>query len=241
VPPRAAVFAVGAPNGPAGAPGATGGAAPSPPVAPGNAEETWLNAGAAEAQPWGTDNAPSVAALPTPAVTAVSPIPVELKAPAPEPKLGFSADPNTWNPLPKALVVGPIEFITEAAEPSIDAGEAMPDTRLVPEVTAVDDVLRVDKVDSGDVDDVDDVTETADASPCTAVGIAAELSGVDNTELSGVDSAEVSCDTTCTPVPADVVAACVTAAANPPNPLGLVVSTGVANGINVDAAAAAPA
>jgi hypothetical protein len=236
------VFAIGVPIGPVGgAPGAADGAAPSPPVAPGNAEETWLNAGAAEAQPWGTDNAPSVAALPIFAVTAVSPIPVEPNAPAPEPRPGFSADPNTWNPSPKALVVGPIEFITEAAEPSIDAGDAIPDTRLVPDVTAVDDVLRAVNVDNGDVDDVDDVTETADASPCTPAGIAAELSGVDNIELSGVDSAEVSCDTTCTPVPADVVAACVTAAANPANPLGWVVATGVANGVNVDAAAAAPA
>ena len=90
-------------------------------LAAGNAEATWLNAGAAEVQPWGTDNAPSVAALPTPAVTAVPPIPGELKAPAPEPRPGFSADPNTWNPLPKALVVDPIEFMTEPAEPSIDA------------------------------------------------------------------------------------------------------------------------
>jgi len=35
----------------------TGGVTRGPPA--GNAEATWLNAGAAEVQPWGTDNAPS--------------------------------------------------------------------------------------------------------------------------------------------------------------------------------------
>jgi hypothetical protein len=51
----------------------------------GNADETWLNAGAAEVQPCGTDNAPSDAARPTPAVTAAFPIPPEPNTPVPEP------------------------------------------------------------------------------------------------------------------------------------------------------------
>jgi hypothetical protein len=232
------VFAIGAPNGPAGVPGATGAAAPTS-LAAGIAEGTWLKAGAAEVQPWGTDNAPSAAARPALAVTAVPPIPVEPKAPTSEPRPGFSADPNTWNPLPKALVVVPSEFMNEPAEPTIDAGEAMPDTRLVPDVTAVDDELRAVKDDSGVVD-VEDVV-AVDASASAALGSAAEVSGVDNAELSGVDTAEVSGDTTCMPVPADVPAACVTAAASAPNPVGLVVSTGAVNDVNVDAAAAAPA
>ena len=50
---------------------------------------------------------------------------------------------------------------------------------------------------------------------CRALGIAAEVSGVDSRRVSG--------DTVCTPVPADVPAACVTAAASPDNPAGLVV------------------
>lgn len=235
MPPRSAVFAIGGPNGAAGPPGTTGGVASSP-LPAGNAEATWLNAGAAEVQPWGTDNTPSVAARPTPAVAAVPPIPGELKAAAPGPT-EFSADPNAWNPLPKALVADPIGFMSELAEPSIempevdiDADEAIPETRLVPEVSAVDEDVMVVKDDSGD----DDETEVAvDASPCSALGIAAEVSGVDKIELSG--------DTTCMPVPADVPPACVTAAANPDNPAGLVVSIGIVNGVNVDAVEAAPA
>ena len=90
MPPRSAILAGGAPNGPVGPPGATGGVAPSP-LAAGNAEATWLNAGAAEVHPWGTDNTPSEAARPTPAVTAVPPMPGEVKAPAPEPQPLLSA------------------------------------------------------------------------------------------------------------------------------------------------------
>ena len=228
MPPRPAIFAAGAPNGAPGPPGTTGGVAPSP-LAAGNAEATWLNAGAAEVQPWGTDNAPSEAARPAAAVTAVPPMPGELTAPAPELAPVLSADPNTWNPLPKALVADPIEFMSEPAEPSIempevdiDADEAVPDTRLVPDVSAVDDEVRVVKDDSGDVDDEDNVA-----------GIAAEVRGVDSAEVSG--------DTVCAPVPAEVPAACVTAAACPPTPAGLVVCSGVVNGVNVDAADAAPA
>ncbi len=237
------MFAIGGPNGAAGPPGTTGDVAAGT-LPAGNAEATWLNAGAAEVQPWGTDNAPSVAARPTPAVTAVSPIPGEPKPPAPEPT-ELSADPNAWNPLPKALVADPIGFMSELAEPSIempevsiDPAEAAPEARLVPDVTAVDDEVRVVKDDSGDVGVADDVA--VDANPSTALGIAAELSGVDNTELSGV-IAEASGDTVCTPVPAEVPAACVTAAASPVTPAGLVVSSGIVKAVNVDAADAAPA
>ena len=228
MPPRPAIFASGGPNGAPGPPGTTGGVAPSP-LPAGNAEATWLNAGAAEVQPWGTDNAPSEAARPAAAVTAVPPMPGELTAPAPELAPVFSADPNAWKPLPKALVAGPNEFMSELAEPSIempevdiDADAAVPETRLVPDVSAVDDDVRVVKDDSGDVDDEDNVA-----------GIAAEVSGVDSAEVSG--------DTVCTPVPAEVPAACVTAAARPADPPGLVVASGVVNGVKVDAAEDAPA
>ena len=236
MPPRSTVFAIGAPNGAAGPPGRTGDVASSP-LAPGNDEATELNAGAAEVHPCGTDNTPSEAARPTPAVTAVPPMPGELKPPAPEPQPLLSADPKGWNPLPKALVVDPIEFMSEPAEPSIempevdiDAAEPAPDTRLVPDVIAVDDEVRVVKDDTGDVVDEDNVA-----------GIAAEVSGVDSAELNGVDTAEASGDTVCAPVPAEVPAACVTAAASPVTPAGLVVSSGVVNGVTVDAAEAAPA
>jgi hypothetical protein len=194
----------------------------------------WLNPGAAEVQPWGTDNTPSDAARPALAVTAASPIPDELKAPAPELTPLLSVVPNAPNPLPKALVAGPNELMSEPAVPrvvrpdvNIDADDAVPDTRLVADVAAVDDELRVVKDDSGDVEDEVDVA--AEASP----GITALDSGADNVELSG--------DTICTPVPAEVPAACVTAALSPANPAGLVVSTGVVNDVNVDAAEDAPA
>jgi hypothetical protein len=164
-------------------------------------------------------------------------MPGELKAPAPELTPVLSGDPNTWMPLPKALVADPNEFISELAEPSIempevdiDADEAVPDTRLVPDVSAVDDDVRVVKDDSGDVED-DDVT--VDASPSSALGVA--------TDASGVVIAEVSGDTVCTPVPAEVPAACVTAAASPADPPGLVVCSGIVNAVNVDAADDAPA
>ena len=226
-------MAIGAPSGPAGgAPDATGGVAPTA-LAAGNVPPAWLNAGAAEVQPWGTDNMPSEAARPALAVTAASPIPDELKAPAPE-LTPLSVDPNAPNPLPKALVAEPKELMNEPAVPrvvrpdvNIDADDAVPDTRLVADVAAVDDEPTVVKDDSGDVED--EVEVAADASP----GITALDSGADNIELIG--------DTTCTPVPAEVPAACVTAALSPANPAGLVVSSGVVKAVNVDAAEAAPA
>ena len=229
MPPRPAIFAAGAPNGAPGPPGTTGGVAPSP-LPAGNAEATWLNAGAAEVQPWGTDNAPSEAARPAAAVTAVPPMPGELTAPAPELAPVLSADPNTWNPLPKALVADPNEFMSELAEPSIempevaiDADEAVPETRLVPDVSAVDDDVRVVKDESGDVEVEDEAI--VDANPGRAPGTAAELNGA----------------TVWAPVPAEVPAACVTAAANPACPDEFVVGSGVVNGVNADAADDAPA
>ena len=46
-----------------------------------------LNAGAAVAQPWGTDNVPIVVARPTAADTAGVPKPCELSAPGPPPNI----------------------------------------------------------------------------------------------------------------------------------------------------------
>jgi hypothetical protein len=196
---------------------------------PGNAEGTWLNAGAAEVQPWGTDIAPSDAARPALAVTAVPPKPGELNAPAPEPSPVLITDPDIWKLWPNVAVTGPNVFISEPAEPSIetpevaiDTDEAAPETRLVPDVTAVDDV-RVVKDESGDVEDEDEAI--VDASPCRAPGTAAELSGA----------------TVWVPVPAEVPAACVIAAANPASPDEFVVGSGVVNGVNADAADDAPA
>jgi hypothetical protein len=65
------------------------------PAAAGNAEATWLNAGAAEVQLWGTDSVPSEAARPAVAVTAVPPGPDELTALAPEPTPGLRVGPST--------------------------------------------------------------------------------------------------------------------------------------------------
>ena len=140
------------------------------------------------------------------------------------------ADPYIWKlpayvPVaePNVFISGPAEPSSEAPEVTIDADEAAPETRLVPDVTAVDDVSVV-RDDSGDV--VDDEDENiVDASPCRAPGIAAALSG----------------DTVCAPVPAEEPAACVTAAANPANPEESVVGSGVVKGVNVAAADDAPA
>ncbi|MDT5309269.1 MAG: hypothetical protein QOE48_4971 [Mycobacterium sp.] len=204
----------------------TGGATRGPPA--GNAEATWLNAGAAEVQPWGTDIAPSDAARPAVAVTAVPPMPGELNAPAPEPTPVLITDPDIWKLWANVPVAGPNAFISEPAEPSIetpeadiDTDEAAPETRLVPDVTA-DDVMVV-KDERGDVEVEDDAI--VDANPGRAPGTAAELNGA----------------TVWAPVPAEVPAACVTAAAIPARPEELVVSSGVVNGVNADAADDAPA
>jgi hypothetical protein len=156
-------------------------------------------------------------------------MPGELNAPAPEPTPELIIDPDIWKLLANVAVAGPNVFISEPAEPSIetpeadiDTDEAAPETRLVPDVTADDDV-RVVKDESGDVEV--EVEAIVDASPCRAPGIAAELSGA----------------TVCAPVPAEVPAACVTAAANPVSPEEFVVSGGVVKGDNVDEADDAPA
>jgi hypothetical protein len=156
-------------------------------------------------------------------------MPGELNAPAPEPTPVLITDPDIWKlvanvpvPGPNAFNSGPAEPSSEAPEVDIDAAEAAPETRLVPDVTAVDDV-RVVADDTGDVDDEED--NIVDASPCRAPGIAAELSGA----------------TVWVPVPAEVPAACVTAAAIPTTPEEFVVGSGAVNGVNVDAADDAPA
>ena len=110
----------------------------------------------------------------------------------------------------------------ETPEVAIDTDEAAPETRLVPDVTAVDDVMVV-KEERGDVEVEDEAT--VDANPGRAPGNAAELNGATVWAL----------------VPAEVPAACVTAAAIPASPEGLVLSTGVVNGVNADAADDAPA
>lgn len=131
--------------------------------------------------------------------------------------------------MPKALVVGANDFASdpdpsiETADVSIDAEDVVPDARLVPAVTAVleDDDVEVETVsdESGEVD------VEVDANACNAPGIAAALSG----------------DTDCAPLPADVPAAWVTAAARPATPDELVVSSGVVKGVIVEAADDAPA
>ena len=195
----------------------------------GNAEGTWLKAGAAEVQPWGTDIAPSDAARPAVAVTAGPPKPGELNEPAPEPMPVLITDPDIWKLWAIVAVAGPNVFISEPAEPSmeppevaIDTDEAAPEIRLVPDVTADDDVMVV-KEERGDVEVVDEAI--VDANPGRAPGTAAVLSGA----------------TVWAPVPAEVPAACVTAAAFAPTPEGLVLCCGVENGVNADAANDAPA
>ena len=94
--PRCALASIGIPLGmPPGPPAAAAGVALAP--TPGNAEPTWLNAGAAEAQLCGTESMPTEAARPTPAVTAALPMPGAPTTPVPEPKPPPSADPNAWN------------------------------------------------------------------------------------------------------------------------------------------------
>jgi hypothetical protein len=60
------------------------------------------------------------------------------------------------------------EPIAERPNVDIDADEPAPEARLVPEVSAVDDDVRVVNSDSCDVDDEDDIDEAAEASPGSA-------------------------------------------------------------------------
>jgi len=154
----------------------------------------------------------------------------ELQAPAPGPAPISSDDLNIGKPPPKLLLAEPSVFTSDVDEPSIetpdvsiDADEAVPETRLVEDASALlDDVVVVKDV-TGAVEDEDDVI--VDVSAWRALGIAAELSG----------------DTACAPVPADVPAAWLTAAASPAPPDELVVSVGPGKGVSSDAADDAPA
>lgn len=78
--PRPGIVASGAPSMLAGAPVVAPGAVAR--LVLGSAVAAGLIAGAAEAQVWGTDNAPTVAARPTPADTAAPPSPAEPGAPS---------------------------------------------------------------------------------------------------------------------------------------------------------------
>jgi hypothetical protein len=185
--------------------------------------------------------APSDAARPAVAVTAALPKPGELTTLAPEPKPVVSTEPDIWKlwaanaPVVELsdCITGPAEASIEAPEASIVPDDAAPDATLVPVVTAVEDVTALEDVrvvvdvrlvaeDSGDADD--EVDATVDAMLCSAPGIA-----------------EVSVDNVCAPVPAEVPAACVTAAANAATPDEAVVCGGVAKGLSVEAADDAPA
>lgn len=166
--PRCALPSIGIPPGvPPGPLAATAGAAL--PLMPGSAEPTWLNAGAAEVQLCGTDSMPTEAARPTPAVT-VLPIPGEPNMPVPEPAPLPSVYPNVWSELAEPIIDMP--------EVDIDADEPVPDARLVPDMSAVDDDIRVVNDDvrvvndeSGDVDDVDDIDEAVEASPGVDIAV----------------------------------------------------------------------
>ena len=233
--PRIALGSIGIPlSAPAGPPSMTAGAALT--LAAGNAEPTLLNAGAAEAQLWGTESGPRKAARPTPAVTSAPPI-----AGAPLP----SVNPNIRIWLAKTPAVGATDRTSELAEPNaempkvdIDADEPAPEARLVPEVSAVDDDARVVISDSGDVDDEDDIDEAAEASPGSASD-AAVVSGADSTELSEPFIAVINGATVCAAVPAKVLVAWATAEAIEPTASTAVISGAAVNGVNVDAVCAA--
>src|SRR5271156_4379877 len=77
----------------------------APPLVAGNIEETWRNAGAAEAHPRHTDNKPSDAARPTPGVTAF-PIPTEPNPLLPEPTPRPSVHPKARSCQDKVLAAG---------------------------------------------------------------------------------------------------------------------------------------
>ncbi len=196
-----------------------------------DAADTWLNAGAAEAQLCGTDSTPSEAARPTPAVTALF-MPAELNAPVPEPNPLPSSDPQVE--LVKAPAIGVTECMSVFAElrtdrpaedivadPVADAivADSVADAMPVPDVTAAVVEVTPDTVDTGE-----DVTEVVavvvDATLDTASGTAAVvLSGVTAVaELNGVDTAVVNGDTVCAAVPAGVATACAVAAACPATP-----------------------
>lgn len=184
--PRVALPSIGIPPGvPPGPLAATAGAAL--PLMPGSAEPTWLNEGAAEVQLCGTESMPSEAARPTLALTVLL-IPGAPKTPVPEPKPLPSVYPNGWNWLPKTLATGLIDM----PELDIDPDEPIPDTRDIPDVSPLDDDIRLVNDDSGDVDDEDDIDEAVEANPCTRLGAVAVVSWVDSIEVIWVDITELS-------------------------------------------------
>jgi hypothetical protein len=160
--PRSALPSIGIPLGvPPGPLVAIAGAAL--PLMPGSAEPTWLNAGADEAQLCGTDSMPTVAARPTPAATWALPIPGAPNMPVPEPTPLPTADPNLMSELAEPIIDMP--------EVDIDPDEPVPDARLVPDMSAVDDDIRVVNDESGDVDDVDGIDEAVEASPGVDIAV----------------------------------------------------------------------
>lgn len=235
-PPRALLGIIGIPlSRPAGSPGDTAGVALMP--APGNAEPTWLNAGAAAAQLCGTERVPSEAARPKPAVIWALPTP-EPKAPFPELKPSPKVKLNIRIWLARTADLGPRDPPSEPAEPiaerprvDIDVAEPAPDARPMPEVNAVDDGVTIDNNDSGDADGEDDIEEAIEASSASASGA--------TTVVSGVDIAVVNGATVCAPVPTAALTAWATASDCAATPAGLVVCAGTVNGLSTEAACAA--
>src|SRR6516165_9731997 len=89
------------------------------------------------------------------------------------------------------LAVGPTDWMSEPAEPitempevDIDsAAEPVPDTRLVPDVNAVDEVVHDDSgVDAAEVSGADTAEPTG--------AVTAEPGGQDTAKHSGADAAE---------------------------------------------------
>ncbi|MGH7734440.1 MAG: hypothetical protein ACREOE_12255 [Gemmatimonadales bacterium] len=186
---------------------------------------TGFIAGAPAAQVCGTDNAPIEAARPRPADTAppLPPLPrpgkpADPNTPAPEPNPPARADPAASAPLAAALVVDIRDFDVFAIDQPLCASDDTVDTG---DMT----VFRFFSASSGDVDDIDDVEDSGEASPCSVAG-----------------TADIACDSTiCVFAAAEVPVAWATAAPWAANPPGLVACCGGVNGVNVEAAAEAPA
>ena len=186
-----------------------------------DAADTWLNAGAADAQLWGTDSTPSEAARPTPAVTALF-MPTELNAPVPVPSPLPSRDPQVE--LVSAPAIGVTECMSVFAELNTDrpaddiVADPVADAMPVPDVTAA--VVEVTPDTPDTVDTGEDVAVVVDATVDTASGTTAVvLSGVTAVaELNGVETAVVNGDTVCAAVPAGAATACAVAAACPAIP-----------------------
>jgi len=151
--PRIALGSIGIPLSMPSGPAGTAGIALT--LVAGNAEPTWLKAGAAEAQLCGTESVPSEAARPIPAVTWALPTPDAPKVPVPGLKPLPSVNPNIRIWLARTADLGPRDPTSEPAEPiaerpkvDIDVAEPPPEARLITEVSAVDDVGVVSSDDS---------------------------------------------------------------------------------------------